>query len=96
MQRLGLPARHSFVRVEPGAVVVSALKSSQDGKDVLLRLWNAEAEPVVARVWVGMPVTGARLARLDETEGDALTVGEGRMIEVSMRQRQAVTILLTP
>ena len=90
----GLPARHSFVRVEPASVVVSALKASQDGKDLVLRLWNAEGEPVVARVRVGMPVAGARLARLDETEGEALTVGEGGVIEVPMRQRQAVTILL--
>ena len=56
----------SFVRVEPASVMVSALKRSQDGEALILRLCNPLAEEVGVEMTLAAPFEGVDIVDLSE------------------------------
>ncbi len=56
-----------LLELEPGSLVLSALKPAETREGVVLRLLNPTDDALVARVRLGFPVTRAELVRLDET-----------------------------
>jgi hypothetical protein len=45
-----LPPSHSYLRIDPGNVLVSALKPADDGRGLIVRLWNPGDQVVMAKV----------------------------------------------
>lgn len=88
-----LPSALSFVRVEPSALRVSALKPSEDGAAVVLRLWNIEETPVEGTVRFWRPF--ARIVRATLAEGEEeLLAADTDTVHLTLRERQVVTLRL--
>jgi mannosylglycerate hydrolase len=63
-----LPSTGSFLAVTPeDKVMVSAVKLSEDGSGIVVRLWNTTSETLNLRVAAILPVMGVKRLRLDET-----------------------------
>ncbi|MEW6046780.1 MAG: glycoside hydrolase family 38 C-terminal domain-containing protein [Bacillota bacterium] len=90
-----MPARRSWLQVDPAAIGVSALKRSEDGSAVVLRLWNPFDGSRQAVVTPGFAVREAWKARLDETPVEPVRVDAGR-IKLQIGSREVVTLRLVP
>jgi mannosylglycerate hydrolase len=63
--------------VEPADVVLSAVKTAEDGDGIVVRVFNAGAEPVQARLHPRFPVGAAHRVDLEERPAEALLVEAG-------------------
>ena len=63
-------ATQSFVQVDDTQLVVSAIKPAEDGKGIVVRLWNPTSQPQRATVRFWKPVRRAQAVKLNE-EPDA-------------------------
>lgn len=61
-----LPATQSFISVEPHNLMVTALKKSELGDGLVLRLYNSTAETVNGMIGTHLPVKAACLTNLNE------------------------------
>ena len=61
-----LPASHSFVRVEPANLVLTAMKKAEDGDGLILRFYEWAGEKTEARVEVPPGATAAYATNLME------------------------------
>ncbi len=52
-----LPSKHSFMRVEPSNVVLSAL--TRDNEHILVRVYEAKGEKIECTIWTSLPFKGA-------------------------------------
>lgn len=90
-----LPARRSWLRVEPACVVLSAFKRSEDGTAAVVRIWNPLEQRRAVTVIPGFPVREAWKARLDETPLERLEVA-GSRVNVEIGSKEVVTLRLVP
>jgi mannosylglycerate hydrolase len=73
-----LPSTGSFFVIEPAdKLMISALKQSEDGQGIVLRVWNTSSETLNAKIKTSLPVTKAAKLRLDETRLEDLPVNNG-------------------
>lgn len=86
------PDQLSFLRVEPGALVVSAVRRSQDGEGLIVRFYNPTSEAVTARIATWRSVREAWLITLNEERLEPVPVRDGHIVEVSTRGGQVITI----
>ncbi|MBE3598832.1 MAG: hypothetical protein IMX02_08580 [Limnochordaceae bacterium] len=94
-ERRDLPDRVEGLRVEPASIYVSAVKRSEDGQALVVRLANILDTPSEVSVVAGFPLKEAWKARLDETPEEALeTRGDG--VKLTVKAGQVVTIRLVP
>ncbi len=94
---LELPAERGGVALEGVGLAFGAAAPSDDGGWVVLRCVNVADEAVDGAWTIDAPVREARLARLDETPGDALAVdGSAGRARVAFRAaaRGVVTVLV--
>jgi alpha-mannosidase len=71
-----LPASHSFLRVEPAGLIVTAFKRAEDSEDFIVRFYDSIGLQVGARVVPGFGWSGASEVTLMETPADgAVDVG---------------------
>ncbi len=75
-----------------GALAFSTCKPTVDGGGVVLRCVNLTGRPIRARWRVGVPISRAQLARLDETPLADLTI-EGNDIPFDATARSVATII---
>ena len=71
-----LDPRGSFVSVEPEGLVLSAVKQSEDGQSVIVRVYNPTAERIVGRIVVP-GASEAAVVRLSEETVGPLTLTDG-------------------
>jgi alpha-mannosidase len=57
------------LRVEPSGVIASALKPSDDGKALIIRLFNPTSEPQTAQLAWGRPVSHVWMSNANEERG---------------------------
>lgn len=88
------PSRRAFLEVTGKAVACSAIKSSENGRFLVVRLWNPTGDPAVADVACGCPLREAHLARLDEKPLKRLTPSPKGKVAVPLGPFQVVTLLL--
>jgi alpha-mannosidase len=69
-----LPRAHGFLEVRPGSLQLSALKRSEDGGELVVRLWNPLARPVEGTLQFWRAPRSARLLSLAEEPGEELAV----------------------
>lgn len=90
----GLPASQSFITLLPSdKLMVSAVKQADDGRGMLVRVWNTTAEKVKATLQTTLPARTAALLKLDETVEQELTLKNGK-VEFTSGPHKISTILL--
>ncbi len=89
-----LPPVLSFIRVEPESLRVSCLKSPEEGEGLILRLWNADQQPVEGRVRLWRPF--ARAVRTDMKEEAAVELAhDADEVAIIARGREVITLQFT-
>lgn len=84
-----------LVEIDQPAWQFSALKRSESGKHLVLRVFNASPEPQAGTVQFGFPVDRVVTARLDETPGEELPLGP-RQFTAELRPYEVATFLVVP
>lgn len=75
----GLPVNGSLLKISnEKQIMTSALKLAENGKDLVLRVWNIGGETLPLTVETLLPVTGVQHVRLDETVLESLPFGNGK------------------
>ncbi|MGE5602245.1 MAG: alpha-mannosidase [Nitrososphaerales archaeon] len=90
------PGRASFVSVEPAQMVLSAVRRSAGGEGLVVRFYNVDRTPAVARITAGFDLKAAHRMNLDEQVTEPLAVRDGRVVEAPVRGAEVVTIELLP
>lgn len=88
-----LPQRLGFLSVEPINAVVSALKRSEDGKGVVLRLFNPTARTIEATIRTHARIRGAQMLTLEEEPLKKLSP-QAKSVKTTLAPRKIVTIKL--
>jgi mannosylglycerate hydrolase len=87
-----LPATASLVEVKPADLVVSAIKGAEDGKGLLVRLYNTGDRAVRGRVRLREPHEQVELVDLNEESLAAATVEDG-WVRLRMKRNEIVSLL---
>jgi mannosylglycerate hydrolase len=94
----GLPQAHSFVQVEPEALVVSAIKKHETRATMIVRLWNPGVEAVAGRLRVAAPgyhPVSAYRTNLREERQEALPLDEAGWVAFTVHGKGLLTVELT-
>jgi alpha-mannosidase len=90
-----LPSSRSFVSIEPGNLVVTALKIAEDSDDVVLRFYEAFGEATEAQIEINLPAKSWVESDLMENElpntGGKINKG---VITVSVGKHEIKTLLI--
>jgi alpha-mannosidase/mannosylglycerate hydrolase len=87
-----LPSEGSLLQVD-GPVVLSALKSAEDGRAVIVRLFNPRSEPVQATIAPGFAYRAARLANvLERPARERLKPAAGGRLRLRLGPKQILTV----
>jgi hypothetical protein len=76
-----LPAALSFLTLRPEALVLSAVKRSEDGNSLIVRFYNPTSEPVEATLQTVYPIGSAQEVTLNEEPLAKMTVDGERQSE---------------
>jgi alpha-mannosidase len=82
----------SFVSIEPDALVLSAVKRSEDGKDLVVRCYNPTARSLEAVIRLFVLARSAYLLNLNEEPQAEIPVVESREIVLVVSGKQVRTI----
>jgi alpha-mannosidase len=85
------PSQAHLIEVEPRTLVVSAIKQSETGQSVIVRVYNPSSQAVEASLRPGFACTNAFVAKLDE-EPEA-GHPQGVPLHVSLRAGEILTVL---
>jgi alpha-mannosidase len=93
-----LPKADGFLAIEPRTACLSALKQSEDGTGLILRIFNPSGERMTQRVSLGL---GRRIARawltnLNEEREKELPVEGGNALTLDIPPKKIATILIEP
>ncbi|MDK2972651.1 MAG: 2-O-(6-phospho-alpha-D-mannosyl)-D-glycerate hydrolase [Candidatus Sumerlaeota bacterium] len=88
------PRRASFLSVTDDRLIVSAIKQSEDGKSVVVRLWNPRAETISTRVDFEAPVAKATLLTLEELVQEELAPA-GNSLTLAVGPKKIVTLAVS-
>jgi mannosylglycerate hydrolase len=88
-----LPAEGSFVEAAPQAFEISAIKKTQDGRGILVRGWNATAEPLQVTIRPWRAFAHAERANLVEERTGVLRVGRGGEVTLSVKGNEICSVV---
>jgi len=90
-----LPSRTTLIEAEPRTLVVSAIKRSESGQGVIVRVYNPLSHAVEARLRPGFACTKAFVANLQEEQQEQIFWNgeEGEALFVGLRAGEITTIL---
>jgi alpha-mannosidase len=91
-----LPAELSLLSVEPPTIPVSAIKRSESGKGIIVRLFNPTGREVNVSLCFFRPLATAHRLRLDETLLASIPVSDGNRVNLSVGKKEIVTVELIP
>ena len=89
-----LPKRKGFLKLEPANLLLSALKQSEDGEAVVLRIYNPTEKRTDGAITCAWPLRSAELITLEEEPVRELEIDEGT-IKLRAESRKILTIRLT-
>jgi hypothetical protein len=84
-----------LIEIDQPAWQFSALKRSESGKHLVLRVFNASPEAQTGTIQFGFPVDRVVVARLDEMPGEELPLGP-RQFTAELRPHEVATFLIVP
>jgi alpha-mannosidase len=87
-----LPSEAALVKVEPGELVVSAIKQSNNGKGLVVRVYNPLHWTVSASIRLGIAFTHASVANLLEEPGESITVDD-QCVHMNIRGEEIMTVI---
>ena len=88
-----LPATHSFVRVEPGNVILTAVKKAEDETALVFRFFEFEGKSGAVRLHFPAAASQAAQVNLMEKQDAPLTLAEGgRVATVTVHPHEIVTV----
>ncbi|MBN2308237.1 MAG: hypothetical protein JXR94_04655, partial [Candidatus Hydrogenedentes bacterium] len=88
-----LPKRHSFLAIEPAGLVLSALKQSEDGSALIVRLFNPTDKRIDGIVRCFTRIRSAELVSLEELPLRQLSP-KGRTVPLRVERKKIVTLRL--
>jgi alpha-mannosidase len=94
LHRGTLPLEGSFVEISPSSLVISAIKSAEDGNGLILRFWNTENFDVSTEVKLLKPFERVAVVNLNEEELEELRSDGTRNVSVPVRGKEIVTLKL--
>ncbi|MDK2972648.1 MAG: 2-O-(6-phospho-alpha-D-mannosyl)-D-glycerate hydrolase [Candidatus Sumerlaeota bacterium] len=86
-----LPLEASLFAVDNAVVHVTAVKQAEDGRGLVVRLYNGSDAAQDVALRFGRPVVSACRARMDESAGEALAA-EGSVVRLTARPHAIVTL----
>lgn len=90
-----LPSRASFISISPqDKVMISALKRSEDGSGIIMRMWNTSSDKVAVELKTMLPIESVKRTRLDETIISNESIEDGT-IRFEMGAHRIETLLLS-
>jgi alpha-mannosidase len=88
-----LPPEYSFVSIEPENLIITALKESEDGKDLVIRFYEFEGRKTTAQIALPPGVVEVFDANLMEQEG-AKVAFDGKTAVVDVAPNEIKTLKL--
>ncbi len=88
-----LPPAGSFVETSPPAFEISAMKTSPDGRGLLVRGWNATGEPVRVTIRPRQAPARAERVNLAEERLSSLRVGRGGEVTFPANGHEIVSVV---
>lgn len=90
-----LPAQVAFVEVEPRELVVSAIKRSNDGRGLVVRVYNPLSSTVNAKIQPGVAFVQAYMTNLLEERQDVVerTSSHAQTVEVAIQSGEITTLI---
>jgi len=85
-----LPSRSTLVEVEPRTLVVSAIKQSETGQGVIVRIYNPLSHPVEATIQPGFACSQAFVTNLNEELAEH---PQGMPLQIGLRSGEILTVL---
>lgn len=82
----------SFVSVSEGPLTLSAIKESEDGEGIIIRLYNPTGSPAEGTLHFDRPLRRAFLTRLDEQPAGPLEVLDGSAIAIAAPPCGIITV----
>lgn len=89
------PMPVSFVQVDRPHVVIETVKQAQDGRGLIVRLYECQRQRGPCRLTMSLPLTGAWRTNLLEEDQEELAC-KGQSVEFSVRPYQILTLRLLP
>jgi mannosylglycerate hydrolase len=96
IQSGSLPPSISLLSIEPETFQVTAIKTSEDGRSLIVRGVNLQQDPVQVRILSAFPIHSAAKARLDETPIDVAWVRKNESLEIEVQPSEILTLRLDP
>ncbi|MGD9117109.1 MAG: glycosyl hydrolase-related protein [Dehalococcoidia bacterium] len=88
-----LPAEHSFLKLSPGHLILSALKKAEDSDAVILRFFETTGEVTQAEIELFKDIKRLTVVDLLERE-EAELPGRGKLISLEVKPFEIVTLKL--
>ena len=90
-----LPKSLSFIELEPASLVLAAVKVAENGKSLVVRLFNPTEKAVNGSLKVYKPVKKARTITLEELPEEEIKLTDRKVIPLSVPKKKIVTLELT-
>ena len=87
-----LPPAASFLRAEPAAFILSAVKPAENGPGLVVRGYNVTGDPLCVTLAPRGPFARAARVRLDEEELEALPLAADGSVTLEARGHEIVTV----
>ena len=92
-QKGSLPKAKSFISVEPSNLIVTALKQSENGKEIILRFCEMEGQACTAFIETGFPIKQYTEVNTAEQQAGMPKAG-GKMLKVPVGRYEIKTLKL--
>lgn len=89
-----LPPELSLLTLEPDALMLSAVKGSEQGNALIVRFYNPTPDGVQATLTLFRPIRTARLVNLNEEPQADLPVDKAGQVSLPVKARQVRTLAL--
>ncbi len=92
--REAMPARQTFLRLEPSSLILTAMKKSEDGSEIVLRFYEAEGNHTNARIQLPTAIHKARRTSLIEEDQETLALGDDGALYLKVAPWEIMTLKL--
>ncbi len=90
------PLDRTFVGISGGAMVLSALKRAEDGRGIILRVFNPTSRPLSANVTFSFPVRRVYRATMAEEDRRRVPLVAKNQTRIRLKRKQVVTVRIIP
>jgi alpha-mannosidase len=89
-----LPHECSFLTIEPAALHLSAVKRAEEGKRLIIRLYNPTCHSITGKIQLYFPIQAAHEVSLNEVLLDKLPIEKGNSVALEIGAKSIKTIAL--